>query len=149
MAAPKGNKNAVGNKGGAPKAPLDLTEKQLGIITEMFKEGCSPTEVMAYIIEVRGTFSKKLYQRWSKEEIEFVTTIAHGMIYYQAWWEQEGRRNLKNKDFNYNGWYQQMKNRFRDDWKDKSEVENTGVQVVEVRKRIIGADKSSEQNDNA
>ena len=50
-----------------------------------------------------------------------------GLDLSQAWWEGKGRQNLENRDFNFVGWFMQMKNRFRHDWKDKHEVEHTGA----------------------
>jgi hypothetical protein len=126
MPAPKGNKYALGNNGGRPKENCELTDEQLGDILGMMDEGCSPAEIKRYILKARGSFSNDLFDRWIAEDEVFSVTYAHGWILYEAWWDAEGRKNLKNKDFNYNGWYNQMKNRFRENWSDRKDINMSG-----------------------
>ena len=64
-----------------------------------------------------------------KEEEQFWETIKIGKMLSEVWWQKNGRTNLENREFNFTGWYMNMKNRFG--WKDKSEVDNTH--------KIIGA----------
>lgn len=99
----------------------DLPEGWYNEILDLYKQGASDVEVKALIYEWRGSFSNDLWERWMKDELEFSETIKTGKMLAEAWWHKEGRSNLKIKDFNYTGWYMQMKNRYG--WKDKSEIE--------------------------
>ena len=105
-------------------------------------------EVKALIHDWRGKFSNDLWDRWMAEEPEFSETVKTGKILSEAWWTRNGRKNLENRDFNYTGWYMQMKNRFG--WKDKSEVENRNTNYnytsVELSKEEI-RDISSQLTD--
>ena len=89
-------------------------------VLDLYKEGGSDSEVKAMIWEWRGSFSNNLWDRWLEEEKEFWETIKGGRMLEEAWWKKNGRTNLQNKEFNYTGWYMQMKNRFG--WKDRSDV---------------------------
>lgn len=107
--------------GGRPKVGLEtLPETWREDILKLYKVGASDVEVKCYIWEHRGSFSNDLWDRWIKEEQEFSETIKEGKALCNKWWEEKGRSNLENRDFNYTGWYMNMKNRFG--WKDKSEV---------------------------
>jgi hypothetical protein len=94
----------------------------------MYKEGASDVEVKALIYELRGSFSNDLWDRWLEEEEQFSETIKVGKMLSAAWWQSAGRKNLKSGDFNYTGWYMNMKNRFG--WKDKTETEHSGSMQV-------------------
>lgn len=122
MAKPKRNE-------GRPKEDLSsLPEGWYNAVLDEYKEGASDEEVKAIIYGWRGSFSNDLWDRWIKEEIQFSETIKTGKILSAAWWYANGRKNLWEKDFNYTGWYMQMKNRFG--WKDKNETEITGNLAV-------------------
>lgn len=108
---------------GRPKEDLsELPNGWYNDILEVYRNGGSDVEVKALIYEWRGRFSNSLWDRWLEEEPEFSKTIKMGRMLSEAWWTKNGRTNLQNKDFNYTGWYMNMKNRFG--WSDKQETKN-------------------------
>jgi len=67
-----------------------------------------------------------------KEEEEFSDAIKACFFFAKAWWERQGRISLRDKDFNYVGWYINMKNRFG--WKDKQDItsDDKAIQNIAV-----------------
>lgn len=108
---------------GRNKALLDLPENWYNQVLSLYSEGASDVEVKALIYQWRGSFSNDLWDRWLKEEQEFSETIKMGKLISEAWWNKAGRKNLENRDFNYTGWYMNMKNRFG--WMDKQALDVT------------------------
>lgn len=108
---------------GRNKALLDLPENWYNQVLNLYSEGASDVEVKALIYQWRGSFSNDLWDRWLKEEKEFSETIKMGKLISEAWWNKAGRKNLENRDFNYTGWYMNMKNRFG--WMDKQALDVT------------------------
>lgn len=108
---------------GRPLEAFDLPEGWQDQVLSLYEEGASDVEVKAAIYSMRGSFSNDLWDRWKKEEEQFSETIKAGKLISNAWWERKGRKNLDNKEFNYTGWYMNMKNRFG--WADKQEIDNT------------------------
>lgn len=107
--------NSLIMPGGRPKittANFPDDWKEL-IISEM-KLGASKMEIYAML-----DISDVTFARIMREDKEFFRTIKKGERLSQAWWEGIGRKYLKDKDFNYTGWYMNMKNRFN--WADKTE----------------------------
>lgn len=123
---------------GRPKEDLNsLPEGWYNDVLELYKEGGSDVEIKALIYEWRGSFSNDLWDRWIEEEDEFSETIKTGKILSEAWWNKNGRKNLQNKDFNYTGWYMQMKNRFG--WADntKTDVTTNGKDIKEPVWKVV------------
>jgi len=67
---------------------------------------------------------------WEKKYPEFLQALKKGRDASYAWWLREGRVSLRDKDFNYTGWYMQMKNRHG--WTDKREDTLKGKIQIEV-----------------
>ena len=109
---------------GRPKSALDLWDGWSSDILELYRVGASDVEIKALIWEKRGSFSNDLWIRWLEEEPMFSETIKTGKMLSEAEWVKNGRTNLRNKDFNYVGWYMNMKNRFN--WSDSSRQEISG-----------------------
>ena len=123
---------------GRPKEGLDtLPENWQSAILALYREGASDVEVKAWIYEHRGSFSNDLWDRWLKEEHNFSETIKTGRLLEQKWWEQEGRKALRDKDFSYTGWYMNMKNRFG--WADNQKVDHGGELKTGITVQVIQA----------
>jgi hypothetical protein len=109
---------------GRPKDDLrTLPDKWYINVLELYSEGASDVEIKALLYSWRNSFSNDLWDRWMKEEQEFSETIKTGRMLSEGWWARNGRTNLTNKDFNYTGWYMNMKNRFG--WADSQKVDHT------------------------
>lgn len=96
-------------------------------VVEIMAGGASIVEVAA---ELR--IGRRTLYHWIDEKDEanykpeFADAIDEGVELCQAWWEKTGRTGLFLEKFNATVWIYNMKNRFKDDWRDKSEHEHTG-----------------------
>lgn len=107
-------------------------------VIELMSEGASIVEVAGLLDVTRETVYDWTNPNSDRYNEEFSYTIKKGLAASQIWWEKQGRKNLNNKDFNYTGWYMNMKNRFRDDWQEvsKNVNQNTNVnQNIEVSEK--------------
>ena len=75
-------------------------------IIKMMETGSSQAEVGRSL-----GFSETTLNRWALEYPEIKEATEIGKSKSKGWWEEQGHENLKNKDFNFVGWYMQMKNR--------------------------------------
>lgn len=108
---------------GRPKlTTADFPEDWKQRVLEDYRTGASDVEIYASYLDIcHETFTRLL-----NEDSEFSETIKKGRKLSEAWWVANGRINLKDKDFNYTGWYMNMKNRFK--WADKQDTTLQGVE---------------------
>ena len=90
-------------------------------VIELMKKGASKAEVSANL-----GISRETLHQWENDpgKSEFSDAIKRGEELSRAWWMQQGRENLQNKNFSPVLWYMNMKNRFG--WRDKWELEHSG-----------------------
>lgn len=94
------------------------------------EQGMTLAEMAADIGVDRSTIND-----WIGQHDEFSRAVKAGLDKAQAWWERQGRiATFGGCDgFNATSYIFQMKNRFKEDWRDKQEVEHAGgVRMVAV-----------------
>lgn len=88
-------------------------------VVSIGKEGGSKAEMACAIGVMRNTMGD-----WEKDHPEFSNAVKLAVEESQAWWEKKGRSATFGgyEGFNASAFIFQMKNRFRDDYRDKVEV---------------------------
>jgi transposase len=109
--------------------PTKYKAAMCDVVIELMREGASQDEVIGHL-----DISRETFYRWKEENKEFSDSIKRGKSLSLTWWERQGRLSLKDREFNYTGWYMNMKNRFK--WADKQEVKNEGITTVIVKSKI-------------
>ena len=87
-------------------------------VEAFMKEGYSIVEICLEL-----NICKQTFYNWCEEHEAFLDSKKKGVDFSEGWWMKQGRENLKKGDFNYTGWYMNMKNRFG--WADKTENKDT------------------------
>jgi hypothetical protein len=88
-----------------------------------YKNGYTDVEVCRDL-----EITKKTFASMYKENEGFRKLVDYGRTLSEAWWCEQGRKNMWNKDFAVSLWNFNMKNRFG--WADKTEVK-TGDNDIE------------------
>ena len=104
--------------------PSNYDPAMCDIFVDMSSRGCSKTEFCATM-----GLSFEVFRDYSAKHAEFAVAIKKGVSACQAWWEDQGRRHMENRDFNSTLWYMNMKNRFRsseEPWHDKQTIAHEG-----------------------
>lgn len=85
-------------------------------IIELAKEGASKAEMALELGIAYSTFDV-----WQNENAEFSEAVKAAQKISQGWWEREGRKATfgGREGFNATAFIFNMKNRFKDDWRDK------------------------------
>jgi len=82
---------------------------------------------------------------WIEQHEEFSRAVSRGLQKAQAWWERQGRKATfgGTEGFNATSFIFNMKNRFKDDWRDKVDhghenPDGTPISFVTVYERRPG-----------
>lgn len=73
MPAPKGNKNAVGNKGGTGQPPKECTETHIKQAYKLSLLGCTDKEI-ASVFDI----SEPTLNKWKNESLDFLLALKKG-----------------------------------------------------------------------
>jgi hypothetical protein len=103
--------------------PSKYTEDIPARLEDMMRQGYSIQEVCLEL----GICKQTLYN-WTQEHPELLDAKKNGEWFSEGWWMKAGREALKDRDFNYTGWYMNMKNRFG--WSDKQAIEHSGASIT-------------------
>jgi hypothetical protein len=104
-----------------PGRPTDYVPELCEAAIEMGRQGKSRLQIAASIGKAKSTL-----QAWEDKYPAFAEAMALAKELEQAWWEDMGQKGLKmGKNFNATAFIFQMKNRFRSDYRDTHEIENT------------------------
>lgn len=104
----------------------DMCEK----VIELGKIGASQHE-MSLELDIDWT----TFADWRDNNPEFSKAVSKAVSFAQAWWEKSGRIATfgGHEGFNATSFIFNMKNRFKDDWRDKVETDNTNKTTLEVK----------------
>ena len=83
---------------------------------------------------------RETVNNWRDQHPEFSRAIKRGLEKAQAWWEDQGRiATFGGVDgFNATSYIFQMKNRFKDDWRDKQDVDVKGGITITIADEDAG-----------
>ena len=92
-------------------------------------EGMGKCEIAAELDIAFCTF-----EAWQEKHPEFSQSVDEALRRSQAWWEKNGRVATfgGHPGFNATSYVFNMKNGFKDDWRDKVEQEHSGGVTVEI-----------------
>lgn len=90
-------------------------------VIELGREGASFAEMALELDIAYSTFDV-----WKNDNAEFSEAVKKAERLSQGWWEREGRKATFGgiDGFNATSFIFNMKNRFKQDWRDKTEVEH-------------------------
>lgn len=80
------------------------------------------------------------FETYQKDYPLFSKAVRAALQESQAWWEMKGRKATFGEvdGFNATSFIFNMKNRFKDDWKDKVETEHSGsIAIPDNRKSVV------------
>lgn len=88
------------------------------VVIECGRQGMSKVEMCAEL-----DICKRTMQLWEQQHPEFLAALTRAMTLSQAWWETQGRTNLKESVFQSSLYSRSMAARFPDDWRESSKVD--------------------------
>jgi len=114
----------------APKHPDDLLKRGVPTkydpsfcerVIEMGKQGFSKVEMSCELDISRASFDN-----YEKQHPEFLEAVTRALEFSQSWWLKGGKKGTFGEidGFNSNAYNLQMKNRFKEDWAERTVVDN-------------------------
>lgn len=103
--------------------PTKYKPEYCEMVIEHMSEGFS-VESFAALVDTH----KQTIYNWMQEHPEFLDAIKIGYDKSRLWWEIQGMNGLwstKAGSFNSSNYIFQMKNRFREEWRDKQEHDHS------------------------
>jgi len=104
------------------------------IVLELGAEGKSKAQIAARLGINRDTLNE-----WTKIHPEFSVAVKNAQELALAWWEDAGQVNMARQGFNATAYIFQMKNRFREDYRDVTAMEHTGKNGGPIETRDVGS----------
>jgi hypothetical protein len=111
---------------------LDKNPEWRKTVLSLYDQGASDREVMRELSLTPGawdTLYKDVLESDFQELVDFGRAMSH------AWWESQGRINLKTKGFNTSLWTINMKNRFG--WSEKTEQSLTQIDFENMDDSVL------------
>lgn len=103
-------------------------------------EGKSRAQIAASLGVSRDTIHE-----WSRVHREFSDALRKAKDLELAWWESAGQMNMTRQGFNATAFIFQMKNRFRDDYRDVIANEHTGKDGGPIEMRRSAKDLTDDE----
>lgn len=103
--------------------PTEYDSSICADIPDFFEHGASKAELAKKL-----GISRQCMNEWEHKHPEFGDAVKRGVENSEAWWINQGRIALRERDFNHVLWYMNMKNRFG--WADKQEITGSPIQIV-------------------
>jgi len=112
--------------------PTEYREEFCGRVIEMGRKGKSKAQIAAGL-----DVSRQTLDNWAAVHPEFLDAVKAARDLALAWWEDQGQTGLTAEKFNATAFIFQVKNRFRDDYADRTAHELTGknggpIQTVDL-----------------
>lgn len=101
--------------------PTDYREEFCGRVIELGRKGKSKAQIAAAL-----DVSRQTLDTWAQVHPEFLDAVKAARDLALAWWEDQGQSGLHAEKFNATAFIFQVKNRFRDDYADRTALEHTG-----------------------
>ena len=111
------------------------------IVIDMMSEGKSKMQLCAKFSISYQTFLDWLNPAMVNHHPDFLEAVKLGEAFSQAWWENVGREGAVgiNADVNATMYQFNMKNRFKEDWRDKQEIAQTTT-IVDLTDEDLDAE---------
>lgn len=101
--------------------PTEYRQEFCGRVIEMGRKGKSKAQIAAAL-----DVSRQTLDNWAGAHPEFLDAVKDARDLALAWWEDQGQTGLRAEKFNATAFIFQVKNRFRDDYADRTSLEHTG-----------------------
>jgi hypothetical protein len=100
--------------------PSDYDPAYCEQVIELGKEGKSKAQ-MAAAFDV----SRQTIDNWAAAHPEFLEALSRSDAHAQNWWETKGAEGMEKPGFNAAVWKKSMEARFRDDYTERREYQQT------------------------